>query len=162
MLLINASEAKVCKSLPVFFSQVRALEEDDLSFLSTPTSPLLLGKIRSGSNALDFDVVIDGEKFYHTDINDALAYELVKECFNNGGIDNYKGTCLTYIEWKTCYKIYAFDLSRQQALEHNPKKAQTLRFQCTLPAGDYKVIFIASCSKETTFDFMKPSNIKTI
>jgi len=108
------------------------------------------------------NVVIDGEKFYHTDINDALAYELVKECFNNGGIDNDKGTCLTFIEWKTCYKIYAFDLSRQQALEHNPKKAQTLRFQCTLPAGDYKVIFIASCSKETTFNFMKPSDVKTV
>jgi hypothetical protein len=108
------------------------------------------------------NVVIDGEKFYHTDINDALAYELVKECFNNGGIDNDKGTCLTYIEWKSCYKIYAFDLSRQQVLEHNPKKAQTLRFQCTLPTGNYKVIFIASCNKETMFDFMKPSNLVTI
>ncbi|MBI2581394.1 ATP-binding protein [Candidatus Woesearchaeota archaeon] len=62
MLLINANDAKVCKSLPVFFSQVRALEEDDLSFLSTPSSPLLLGKIRSGSNVLDFDIRIDGEK----------------------------------------------------------------------------------------------------
>ncbi|MBI3037137.1 ATP-binding protein [Candidatus Woesearchaeota archaeon] len=62
LLLINGNEAKVCKALPMFFSNARRVKAEDLSFLSTPQTPLLLGKIRSGSNALDFDVVIDGEK----------------------------------------------------------------------------------------------------
>ena len=62
LLLINNKEAKVCKSLPAFFSQVRRISEPDLGFLSTPSSPLLLGSIRSGSHVLDFDVRIDGEK----------------------------------------------------------------------------------------------------
>jgi uncharacterized protein len=62
LLLITGKEAKICKSLPTFFSQVRRIAASDLSFLSTPDSPLLLGKIRSGSNVMDFDIRIDGEK----------------------------------------------------------------------------------------------------
>jgi len=62
LLLVKGSEASVCKSLPVFFSQVRRIAANDLSFLSTPECPLLLGKIRSGSSVMDFDIRIDGEK----------------------------------------------------------------------------------------------------
>ncbi|MBI2143647.1 ATP-binding protein [Candidatus Woesearchaeota archaeon] len=62
LLAITGKEARVCKSLPAFFSQVRAVSPDDLSFLSKPAAPLLLGKVRSGSSVLDFDIRIDGEK----------------------------------------------------------------------------------------------------
>ena len=102
------------------------------------------------------NVIIDGDQYYAQNINDdELAYELLKECFNNGGIDNDKGTCLTYLEWKSCYKIYAFDLSRQLALEADPRKAQSLRFRCDLPAGNYKVLFIVASGKQSTLDFCK-------
>ena len=111
----------------------------------------------------NINVIIDGEQFYQQNINDdEMAYELVKECFNNGGIDNDRGTCLTYIEWKNCYKIYAFDLSRQKVLESDPRKAQSLRFRCTLPAGNYKVVFIVSCIKQTKIDFCNTFNLKNI
>ena len=109
------------------------------------------------------NIDIDGEQFYPQNISDdELAYELVKECFNNGGIDNDKGTCLTYLEWKMCYKIYAFDLSRQKVLESDPRKAQSLRFRCTLPAGNYKVIFIVCLSKQTKLDFCNTFNLRNI
>ncbi|MBI2176643.1 ATP-binding protein [Candidatus Woesearchaeota archaeon] len=62
LLLINGREARICKSLPAFFSQARRIMAEDLSFLSTPATPLSLGMIRSGSNAIDFDIRIDGEK----------------------------------------------------------------------------------------------------
>ncbi len=62
LLLIKGREASVCKSLPPFFSQVRRIIPEDLSFLAAPEMPLTLGKIRSGSSALDFSVIIDGEK----------------------------------------------------------------------------------------------------
>ena len=111
----------------------------------------------------NINVVLDGEQFYSQNINDdELAFELVKECFNNGGIDNDKGTCLTYLEWKTCYKIYAFDLSRQKVLETDPKKGQSLRFRCNLPAGNYQVLFIVSCNKRTVIDFCNTYNLKNI
>ncbi len=62
LLAISGREAKICKSLPMFFSQVRRIATEDLSFLSAPDYPLLLGKIRSGSSVMDFDIRIDGEK----------------------------------------------------------------------------------------------------
>ncbi len=62
LLIISGNNARICKSLPAFFSQVRRISESDFAFLSLPSSPLFLGKIRSGSHALDFDVRIDGEK----------------------------------------------------------------------------------------------------
>lgn len=62
LLLINGKEARICKSLPAFFSQARRVLPEDLSFLSTPATPLPLGKIRSGSSAIDFEISIDGEK----------------------------------------------------------------------------------------------------
>jgi hypothetical protein len=111
----------------------------------------------------NINVIIDGEQFYPQTINDdELAYELVKECFNNGGIDNDKGTCLTYLEWKTCYKIYAFDLSRQKVLESDPRKGQSLRFKCNLPAGNFKIIYIMCCNKQTVLDFCNTYNLKNI
>jgi len=111
----------------------------------------------------NINVIIDGEPFYRQNINDdELAYELVKECFNNGGIDNDKGTCLTYLEWKNCYKIYAFDLSRQHVLEYDPIKAQSLRFRCNLPAGNYKVLYIVCCNKHTELDFCNSFSVKNI
>jgi hypothetical protein len=111
----------------------------------------------------NINVVLDGDQFYPQNINDdEFAHELLKECFNNGGGDNDKGTCLTYLEWKTCYKIYAFVLSRQKVLESDPRKAQSLRFKCNLPAGNYKLIFIVCCKKHTDLDFCNSYNLKNI
>ncbi len=62
LLIIKGTEAIVCKSLPAFFSNVRRISAEDLLFLATDSSQLLLGKIRSGSTTVDFDVRIDGEK----------------------------------------------------------------------------------------------------
>jgi uncharacterized protein len=62
LLVIDFPHAKVAKSLPVFFSQVRKLSAEDMQFLSRPQNPLCLGKLRSGSQVIDIDVVLDGDK----------------------------------------------------------------------------------------------------
>ncbi|MBN2454695.1 ATP-binding protein [Candidatus Woesearchaeota archaeon] len=59
---IDKKSAVLCKVLPNFFAQIRELQEKDISFLATPKNPISIGKLRSGSKALDFDVLIDGEK----------------------------------------------------------------------------------------------------
>lgn len=59
--LINIKTASSSKILPDFFSKVRALTKDDLSFLTTPDNPLLIGKLRSGSKVLDIDVSLRGD-----------------------------------------------------------------------------------------------------
>ncbi|MFH1181891.1 MAG: ATP-binding protein [Candidatus Woesearchaeota archaeon] len=62
LITIKGSEAILCKVLPGFFSQIREIRKEDVSFLTPPENPLFIGKLRSGSKTLDFDVVIDGEK----------------------------------------------------------------------------------------------------
>ena len=59
---VSKGGAKIPKVLPSFFSNVRFIEEKDLSFLTKPPNPVYLGKIRSGSKILDFDVFLDGEE----------------------------------------------------------------------------------------------------
>ena len=49
------------KALPEFFTHVRELRADDFSFLQKPEHPLFLGKLRSGSQVLDFPLFINGK-----------------------------------------------------------------------------------------------------
>jgi uncharacterized protein len=52
--------SKTCKKLPPFFSQIREIEKEDLSFITTPKNPLYLGNLRSGSKQLDFQTFLPG------------------------------------------------------------------------------------------------------
>ena len=51
-----------CKKLPPFFSKVREIEKEDLSFITTPERPLFLGKLRSGSREMDVDIFVPGKE----------------------------------------------------------------------------------------------------
>jgi len=50
------------KALPEIFSSVRTIKDSDLSFMKTPKNPIFLGKLRSGSKALDVDINLDGSQ----------------------------------------------------------------------------------------------------
>lgn len=60
--LTVGSKSRTCKKLPSFFSEVREIKKEDLSFITTPSSPLFLGKLRSGSREMDFDVFLSGKE----------------------------------------------------------------------------------------------------
>jgi len=66
LIIVTKNETKICKELPLFFSNVRRVTKEDFDFILNPNtdSPLLLGKLRSGSNVLDVDVSIDGKKAF--------------------------------------------------------------------------------------------------
>tara|TARA_Y100000310_G_scaffold324914_1_gene387492 strand:- start:1704 stop:4793 length:3090 start_codon:yes stop_codon:yes gene_type:complete len=55
-----AQTTKTCKKLPSFFSKVREITEQDLSFITKPQNPFFLGKLRSGSTQLDFNIYLPG------------------------------------------------------------------------------------------------------
>ena len=57
-------DSQTCKKLPVFFAQVRAIAKEDLSFITTPLTPFYLGKLRSGSQELDFDLFLPGKEVF--------------------------------------------------------------------------------------------------
>ena len=60
LIQIKENSAIISKSLPSFFSEVREITKEDLSFLTKPKNPLYLGKLRSGSKALDVDIFLPG------------------------------------------------------------------------------------------------------
>jgi len=57
---LSDNKAKSSKRLPSFFAGIREVEASDVSFLTTPNNPLMLGKLRSGSRVLDVPVCING------------------------------------------------------------------------------------------------------
>lgn len=56
------SPVQTSKLLPAFFSSVRSLTVGDLGFLTMPSNPLFLGKLRSGSQVIDADIFLDGKE----------------------------------------------------------------------------------------------------
>lgn len=61
---IKDNKASLCKGLPVFFKDVRQVTNDDLKFITKPSNPAFIGKLRSGSKMLDVDVFLDGAKVF--------------------------------------------------------------------------------------------------
>ncbi len=62
LVFVSGKTAHSAKTLPDFFSNVRELEAPDVSFITTPDNPLLLGNLRSGSRVIDVPVCIDGRR----------------------------------------------------------------------------------------------------
>jgi len=58
------SSSKTCKKLPSFFAKVREINKEDLSFITTPLTPFFLGKLRSGSKLMDFDIFLPGKEVF--------------------------------------------------------------------------------------------------
>ena len=63
-LIYVGEDVRLCKTLPKFFSEVRAITENDLKFLIKPNNPIFIGKLRSGSKIMDVDINLDGEKVF--------------------------------------------------------------------------------------------------
>ncbi len=59
-----SNNAKTCKTLPNFFSKVREIKKEDLFFITKPSKPFYLGKLRSGSQEIDLDVFLPGDKVF--------------------------------------------------------------------------------------------------
>jgi len=62
LVTIRDNEAFVSKQLPDFFSEVRQIMKEDLSFLTKPKNPLFIGNLRSGSKVLDVPIYLQGDK----------------------------------------------------------------------------------------------------
>ena len=63
--ILNVGQtSKTCKKLPPFFSHVRDVEENDLTFISKPKNPFYLGNLRSGSKKLDLKIFLPGKDVF--------------------------------------------------------------------------------------------------
>ncbi len=61
---IRNNEVFVAKKMPDFLSNVREVVKNDVSFFSNVEKPLLLGKLRSGSQVVDVPIEVSGEKTF--------------------------------------------------------------------------------------------------
>ena len=68
------------------------------------------------------------------------------------GNDNTTGCLLDYIYFKNYYKMIGIDLSKQQALDADPKAIQQMNFTGNLE-NQSTIFFIIEEGKETVLDF---------
>lgn len=60
LIVVKSGRAKTSKELPSFFSEVREVAKEDLSFLAKPSNPIFIGNLRSGSREIDFPIFLKG------------------------------------------------------------------------------------------------------
>ena len=103
----------------------------------------------------DYNVMIDGKNFFDQPIkNDKITYENIRKIATGQGDDYTTGCLLDYAYFKNYYKMIATDLSKQQALDADPRAIEQINFTANLDGGgNIRIYFILEKSKETIIGF---------
>ena len=103
----------------------------------------------------DYNVMINGENFFDQPIkNNKVTYENIRKIATDQGDDYTTGCLLGYSYFADTYKMIALDLSKQQALDADPRAIQQINFTGNLDrAGNTRVYFILEEAKENILDF---------
>src|SRR4030042_1711410 len=127
------------KILPDFFGTVRTITPDDLKFLSMPTNPIYLGKIRSGSKIVDVKVYLDGEE--------ALRHHVLVPSTTGRGKSNLIKVMLWSILDKKKFGILVLDPHDEYygrnglgLKDHKNQKGNLLYYTGNPPAGTNTLI----------------------
>ena len=99
--------------------------------------------------------MIDEKNFFDQPVkNDKVTYENIRKIAIGQGDDYTTGCLLDYTYFKKYYKMIAIDLSKQQALDADPRAIQQINFTANLDrAGNTTMFFIIEEAKETVLDF---------
>ena len=99
--------------------------------------------------------MINVENFFDQPVkNDKVTYKNIRKIANDQGDDYTTGCLLGYPYFKDTYKIIAVDLSKQQALDVDPRANQQINFTANLDrTGNTTIYFILEEAKETKLDF---------
>ena len=103
----------------------------------------------------DYNIVINGENFFDEPIkNNKITYDSIRKIATGQGDDYTTGCLLDYPYFADTYKMIAVDLSKQQALDGDPRAIQQINFTANLDRTGYtRVYFILEEAKETILDF---------
>ena len=95
--------------------------------------------------------MIDGKNFFDQPIkNDKITYENIRKIATGQGDDYTTGCLLDYAYFKNYYKMIAIDLSKEQALDADPRAIQQINFTANLDRpGNTRIDFILEEAKET-------------
>ena len=107
----------------------------------------------------NYNVLIDGINFYDQPINDIIKqYDEVRKVSTGYGDDYTTGCLLDYAYFKDNYRLIAVDLSKQKALDADPRAIQQIVFQWVVGGNDgakIRLYTILEQSKETMLEFSK-------
>ena len=97
--------------------------------------------------------MIDGKNFFDQLINSMTkTYKNIRKIATGQGDDSTTGCLLDCTYFKKYYKMIAIDLSRQQALDVDPRAIQQINFTANLDrAGNMRFYFILEEAKEIIF-----------
>ena len=103
----------------------------------------------------DYNIMINGENFFDQPIkNNKVTYENIRNIATGQRDDYTTGCLLDYSYFIDTYKMIAVALSKQQALDADPRAIQQINFTANLErAGNTSVYFILEEAKETILDF---------
>ena len=99
--------------------------------------------------------MIDGQNFFDQPVrNSSITYDSIQKIVTDQG-DYYRTCCLLdYNYFKNYYKMIATDISKQQALDTNPKAIKQTNFTGNLArAAGATMFFIAEEAKENVLHF---------
>ena len=101
--------------------------------------------------------MINGENVFDQPIkNNKVTYDNIRKNATDQRDDYTTGCLLDYPYFAGTYKMIAVDLSKQQALDADPRAIQQINFTANLDrAGNTRVYFILEEAKETILDFSK-------
>ena len=99
--------------------------------------------------------MIDGKNFFDQPINsDLKTYENIRRIATGHGDDNTTGCLLDYSYFKENYRMIATDLSKQQALDADPRAIPQINFTANLDRAERATMFfIIEQAEETVLDF---------
>ena len=94
-------------------------------------------------------VMIDGKNFLDQPVkNDKVTYENIRKIAIGQGDDYTTGCLLDYTYLKKYYKMVAIDLSKQQALDADPRAIQQINFTANLHRpGNTRISFLMKQKK---------------
>ena len=107
--------------------------------------------------------MIDGKNIFDQPINSMTkTYENIRKIAIGQGVDYTTGCLLDYPYLKNHYKMIAVDLSKQQALDADPRAIEQINFTANLDRnGNRTMFFIIEEAKESVLGFLK-GNIKVL
>ena len=94
---------------------------------------------------------IDGKNFFDQPVKN--DNKNIRKIATGQGDDYTTGCLLDYTYFKKYYKMIAIDLSKQQALDADPKAIQQINFTANLDRANTRFYFILEEAKETVFEF---------
>ena len=125
-------------------------ENDDATENSHRKYFLLRMKIKK------YNIEIDGRNFYDQSINDSIKqYDEIRKISTGQGDDYTAGCLLDFAYFKNDFRLITADLSKQKALDADPKAIQQIIFTGQVDDEALTLFYILEKSKETILEFLK-------